>query len=125
MKTKDFELLIRNEIESINKKLATFPHRQEIIDKISNANAFGITEKFKIFFDEIKLPIEEDELQAISERHKFVHGRMKLCDADWQKVILHGQVLETLLNKVLLKLLGYKGSYIDRSVVGWPDKNLT
>ncbi len=53
-----------------------------------------------------------------------VHGRMIFDKMDWKQMIQHVNTFETLVHKVLLRLLGYSGTYIDRSVVGWNDKHL-
>jgi hypothetical protein len=39
-------------------------------------------------------------------------------------MIQHTRTYDTLIHKILLRLLGYSGSYIDRSVVGCKDKQL-
>ena len=65
------------------------------------------------------------EWEAINERHKFVHGRIIFDETDWKRVIQHVNTFETLLHKILLKVLGYSGTFIDRSVLGWNDKQLS
>ena len=75
-------------------------------------------------FEEINLPIDDHEWEAIEERHKFVHGRILFDKTDWERVVQHVNTFETLLHKILLKLLGYSGTFIDRSVPGWKDKQL-
>jgi hypothetical protein len=90
-----------------------------------NANIIGIMERYRIFFEEIELPIDSSEWEAIKERHKFVHGHILLDEANWKRVIQHVDTFETLLHKTLLKLLGYSGAFVDRSVPGWSEKQLS
>ncbi len=127
LKKEEFVSLIENEIKAIQKKidLKISPEiSTKIVEKMSRANEFGIMERYRIFFEEIGLAIEPHEWNAIKERHKFVHGHTRFKQANWNKVLRHVNTYETLLNKVILKLLGYTGSYIDRSRAGWKDKRL-
>jgi hypothetical protein len=71
------------------------------------------------------LKISQAEWEAISGRHRFVHGHARFDKIDWEQVIRHVNTLHTLFNKTLLKILEYKGDFIDRSVEGWPDIQLS
>jgi len=124
MQKSKFETLLKEEIDGIKRKLASEPEGEKIVAKILRAYDFGITERFRIFFEEIKLSIDEQEWKAIKERHKFAHGHIEFGKTDWNRVIQHYNTFETLLHKILLKLLGYSGTYIDRSVSGWKDKEI-
>jgi hypothetical protein len=125
---KEFVALLREEIEAIKRKLESIgnkPYADGILNKIMNANIIGIMERYRIFFEEIELPIDSSEWEAIKERHKFVHGHILLDEANWKRVIQHVDTFETLLHKTLLKLLGYSGAFVDRSVPGWSEKQLS
>ncbi|MCJ7763011.1 hypothetical protein MUP38_06120, partial [Candidatus Bathyarchaeota archaeon] len=76
------------------------------------------------FFKEFKLNITPAEKEAIEKRHFFVHGHADYDKIDWKQVIRQVNTLHTLFNKTLLKILEYKGDYIDRSIEGWPDIQL-
>jgi hypothetical protein len=125
MKKKEFESLLKEEIEAIKEKFEKKPHGDKIIANILKAYNFGIMERYRVFFEEINLPIDDHEWEAINERHKFVHGRIIFDETDWKRVIQHVNTFETLLHKILLKVLGYSGTFIDRSVLGWNDKQLS
>lgn len=125
MNKNEFENLLRPEIAAIQSKLKDEQYGDKIIDCILRANHMGIAERFRFFFDEIKLVVDEHEWNAIDARHDFAHGRIEFDKTKWKPLIRHAQTYETLVHKILLKLLGYSGSYIDRSTVGWPDKKLT
>lgn len=129
MKKKDFLDLVEKEIITIRKKLDELfkteeTTTQKIIDKMLRANEFGIMERYRIFFKEIGLTLEPKEWKAINERHKFIHGNAIFKEANWKKVMNHVNTYETLLNKVILKLIGYSGNYIDRSSIGWKSEQL-
>ena len=124
MKKDEFEILLEADIESIKRKLKEKPNDDKIVKNILKAYNFGIVESYRVFFEEIVLPTDAREWEAINERHKFVHGHVQFESADWKRVVQHVNTLETLFHKILLKLLGYSGTFIDRSVLGWNDKQL-
>jgi hypothetical protein len=128
LKKEEFEALFKEEIEAIKRKLennGNEPYANGILKKIMDANTIGIMERYRIFFEKIKLPIDSNEREAIDERHKFVHGHILFDKADWKRVSQQVDTFETLLHKTLLKLLGYSGTFVDRSVLGWNDKQLS
>ena len=124
MKKEDFESLLKEDIEAMKRKLESKPNGDKILANILRAYSLGITERYRTFFPEIGLSIDANEWKAIEARHMTVHGHMIFDKTDWKQMIQHVNTFETLLHKVLLRLLGYSGTYIDRSVVGWNDKQL-
>jgi len=132
MKKNEFEALLKEEIENIAKKLEEKKYNDKkkeyndkIVAKIRRANEAGMMDSLRIFFEEIGLSIDGREWEAIEERHRFVHGHFVFGKAEWKQVIQRARTLDTLLHKTLLKLLGYDGTFIDRSVLGWKDKQLS
>ena len=128
-----FITLLKDEIENMRRKLeenskgesSTEDSKAEkIINNVLRAYQFGTMERYRIFFKEINLPIDISEWEAIKERHKFVHGETQFDKTDWNSVLQKVNTFETLLNKVLLRLLDYSGDYIDRSRIPWNDKVL-
>lgn len=120
----EFGKLLGDEIQRIGKKLEGTPYGKKITGKILRANEFGMIDNYRKFFEEINLPISEKECQALTGRHKFVHGGALFDKTDWKKVAQQSNTFETLFNKILLKLLDYSGTFVDRSTVGWPEVQL-
>jgi hypothetical protein len=130
LEKKAFVDLISEETKNIRKKLEEAlktedAKAQKIVERILQANEFGIMERYRIFFEEIGILISKNEWQAINERHEFIHGRTRFDNADWKLILDHVNTYETLLNKVILKILVYSGTYIDRALLGWPDGQLS
>jgi hypothetical protein len=119
-----FEEIIKDNVLDLKGKLEGIENGQKIIDNVRRANAFGIMERYRKFFEEIELRISPVEWEAIMGRHAFVHGHVHFDTTDWKQVIRQVNTLHTLFNRTLLKILGYKWDYIDRSVEGWPDAKL-
>jgi hypothetical protein len=124
IKDDEFKVLLKDEIDSIRIKLKDMPYGDKVVKAILRTNKFGIMERYRVFFEEIGLSIDDNEWKAISGRHKFVHGKISFAETNWELTTQHVDILETLLHKILLKLLGYTGNYIDRSILGWNDKRL-
>ena len=119
-----FENLLQEEIKSIENKLKDYPDGSKILENILRSNEAGIMKRYRIFFEEVGLKINDNEWEAINERHVFVHGKALLDKIDWRKVAIHAQVYEVLFNKIVLKVLGYSGSYIDYTTLGCPEAQL-
>jgi hypothetical protein len=119
-----FVELLKEDLNNIRQKLEGIPEREKIVDKIMRANEFGIMERYRRFFQEINLSVASEEWDAIKERSKFVHGEELFDKTDWRVVVQRTQALETLFNKIFLKLLEYKGDFINRSITGWPNAQL-
>lgn len=119
-----FESLLKEELGSIQNKLKEILDGDEIVANILRANQAGIMKSYQIFFDDIKLPINDKEWDAIDERHKFVHGKALFSEMDGRTLAQHALTFETLFNKIFLKLLGYSGTFIDYSTIGCPETQL-
>jgi hypothetical protein len=120
-----FAELLKEDLINIQKKLIGIPDGEKILEKIMRANEFGIAERYRRFFQEIGLSVAPEEWEAIKERSRFVHGEELFDKVDWRQVAQKTQAFETLFNKIFLKLLEYKGDFVNRSVSGWPDTQLT
>ena len=117
--------LIENEIESIGKKLKSMEGGQIILNKILGAFRKGPNEKMNVFFNEIGLSIGKLERKALNLRNKMAHSSKDYsCEKDAFNDLILSRAYEILFNRVLLKLIGYEGYYIDYSVKGCPLKHI-
>jgi hypothetical protein len=119
-----FEELLGDEMNNIKIKIESELYGDRLMHRLHNANQMGVMDQFRFFFNEIDLHIAENEWNAINARHAVAHGRIASKQKEWEQMIQHTSTYETLIHKILLRLLGYSGSYIDRSVFGWKDKQL-
>jgi len=116
--------LFQDEMSSIGEKLEGLEYGDELMKRFKNSNLMGVMDRFRFFFTEIDLPVDKNEWDAIKARNAVAHGRIPTEEDEWEQIIRYTDTYETLIHKIILKLLGYSGSYIDRSVVGWKDKQL-
>lgn len=124
MKKDDYDKLLEEEFEKISQKLKNEKYCDNMIGRIKNAFNMGVNDRLLIFFDEIGLKIGEVEKSAIKARNLMAHGYVPLNDSEWDKMIQKTYVYDTLFNRAVLKILGYEGNYIDRSVLGWPERHI-
>jgi hypothetical protein len=121
---KEFETLLGCDIDIIENKLKGQKFSDNIIQKIKTAYRMTNADTLRIFFKEIQLDVNKQEGDALNSRHEVAHGRIDFNKADWFSWTMKTRAFETLFHKTFLKLLGYSGTYIDRSDVSWLDKNL-
>ena len=145
MPQKEFNTLLGEDFKTIEKKLDEFiedkleslePEGREsrrkvedielkkpIMNKIRNSNQMSLTKKYPAFFKEIGLKTGTVEDEAIKARNSMAHGD-KGNNEEFEKMIKCTRAYETLFHRVFLKILGYKGYYVDRSMIGYPEKHI-
>lgn len=119
-----FEELLHDTMVIIERKLESEKYGDKVMKRLHDAYRMGVMDRFKIFFEEINLVVDENEWEAIKARHSPAHGRISSSPEEWKRVIQYTGTYETLIHKIMLKLLEYSGDYIGRSVTGWEDKQL-
>jgi hypothetical protein len=87
-----------------------------IVRRANGANAMGVNERFEVFFEELGLPIDKGERAVIRARNVPAHGRH--FSQPQQDQLWLGAGYRTLLNRAILKALGYAGQYVDYSAPG-------
>ena len=87
MEKAKLESLLKEEIEGLSKRLEGKPNGNEIMNKVLRANEFGIMERYRKFFEELKLQVSEEEWDAINSRHAFVHGEVLFDKTNWEEVV--------------------------------------
>jgi len=113
--------LINDEIESLKIKLASIKGGDIIIKKILGDFRKGPNEKMNDFFSSIDIELSQTEKEAINLRNKMAHGTRNYSDRkNVHNDLILTRVYEVLFHRVLLKLLGYSGYYIDYSNVRCP-----
>ena len=132
MTNDEFGEISKNEINNIKTKLRSNYRDKlnerdcdKIVDYLKRGYNRGVKAQFKVFFDEINLYLDENEWKAIDARNDVAHGRFLLA-SDRKKsrdMIRFGFAYETIIHKILLRMLKYSGLYIDY-LDGFKDKQL-
>ena len=123
MPPKEWDPVIKGPLDILQTNLIGNQYSDRILRKVNNANNFGPNERFEYFFDEISLPIGDVEKSAIKARNRFAHGIEKDVNKI-ENIVAADRAFKTLLNRSLLKVLGYDGEYIDYSSYSHPTRKL-
>lgn len=121
---RDFDELLGDEFASIDKKLKdkNIPYRERIMNRITGAYTYGSNEKIEIqFFKKIGLPVGDIERKAIRARN-IIHNKMLY--EEHNKMFKLIPAYETLFHRIILKILGYEGKYVDYYTYGCPERPL-
>lgn len=113
IKQDDFLKTISDELINIGKKIFANKYKYRILNRIKNACFMGTNEKLEIFFSEIGLKVGKIEKEAIKARNKMAHASLNYSKEEIKKLMELSIVYRTLLIRTILKILDYKGRYID------------
>ncbi len=122
MPTKDFRSRFADALEAFTVGAKDLPYGERIVRKVGRANEMGVNERFEVFFEELGLPVGVGEQAVIAARNISAHGGKS--SAGTEDLVMLGNGYRTLLNRTLLKLLGYGGTYTDYSVVGHTQRQI-
>ncbi len=121
----EFDELVKDELETIDKKLGGVEYSDRIMRRLSSAYSMGGNEQLRFFFDEIGLALSEAEWEAIRQRNFMAHGASSIFDGSAnEKMRRATYTYQTLFNRVLLKVLGYDGMYTDYGTIDLPLRHI-
>jgi hypothetical protein len=125
---KEFKKLLKEELDLIRKKLENIVNGNKVLENIEKSYQFyfGPGKVLNSFLDKINLPINKLEEEAIrTGRNKMAHSTVDFSnEEESRKMYILSKVYETLFNRIMLKILGYEGMYIDYSSFGLPERHI-
>ncbi len=125
MPENEYNALLRDELRMAKAKLKDRKYGDKVFNKLRYAYDLGPTNKPLMFFEEIGLPVGQAEWRAIKERHPMAHGASRVFDGSAnEKMTKATRVYQTFFHRIVLKLLGHDGSYIDYGTLGLPSKSI-
>lgn len=124
MESGRFKTLFKEELESMEKKLDGVDNGKIILNKINGSYKMGNNERLDTFFSEIKIPLSDAEKKASLYRNKMIHDAMDLEKIDIRELVRLTYAYRSLFHRIMLKLLGHSGKYIDYSMARLPEKPL-
>ncbi|MCK9208135.1 MAG: hypothetical protein M0P66_13575, partial [Salinivirgaceae bacterium] len=117
----DYSNLIKEDFESLSKKIATYDFGTFVLNKLKNPYNYGIGEKMSVFFKSLSLEFDEESLEnkALKARNLMTHHGID-CDTEIERREIKkiSDAYITLINRVILKLLDYNWYYVDYSKEG-------
>jgi len=120
----DFDRLLEDELTAISTKVTRVPFGDRMVRKIKRAYETSGNERLRWFFDEIGLPIGPAEESALRARNQAVHPTRAHTAEEIVGFIRTAHVYRTLMVRAILKLLSWKGSYLDYGALGHPVRGL-
>ncbi|WP_068942934.1 hypothetical protein [Chryseobacterium timonianum] len=117
----NYHILIKDELESLEKKLEGYEFKSSIINKIKNPYNFSIGEKMRVFFKYLEIHFDKKSIenQALLARNQMTHQAINYDTVEEQQRIKKiSDAYATLIHRVILKILGYNFYYIDYSKQG-------
>lgn len=124
MDKKEFSRRIKPIKEIFEKQFEGTDYVERMKNSISNINRMSINEQFANFFAGISLIVGEEEKKALRARNFSAHGSFWNGDENYHEQIWLSRVYECLITRVVLKLLDYKGNYVDYGAIGYPEKDI-
>jgi hypothetical protein len=121
---KEFDKLLEKDFSQMEKKLESQEYKDRIINRMKNTYQMGANERIDFFFNEISLPLGDIEKKALKSRNKMAHGHLIETEKQKNEMIVTTESYSTLFHRLILKILGYSGNYIDRSSKGFPDRKI-
>jgi hypothetical protein len=126
MQKKEFDALLRAELASAKSKLESHKYGAKILNKLRHAYEMSAKDSLQYFFDDIGLSVGKTEWDAINERNPMAHGAARVFDGTTDKRMIQAtRVCQTLFHRIVLKLLGYDGTYIDYGTLEHPIKHIS
>lgn len=122
LEKKEYDELLASEFNLIEEKLRENVYKQRILNKIKYAFNMSANDRLNFFFSEIDLPIGKTEAKAIEGRNSMAHG--DIMSDEVEKMVRLTRAFQTLFHRILLKILGYDGDYIDWYTVDCINRNI-
>ena len=116
----ELDQLLGEEFTLIIKRLKGVSGGDKVIAHLRNANNWSGTDKILNFLRGLKLPIGSVEIEAIKSRHGMAHGSLATAGENYRPLIVAKHAYQTFFSRIMLKILGYDGTYIDYSAKGFP-----
>jgi hypothetical protein len=87
---------------------------QHLANKLPNINFASSTKQFDRFFESLGLPISKDEQEAMDVRNHQAHGIIYERE-HYKELISSARTVQVLLNRIVLALIEYQGTYNDHT----------
>lgn len=124
MDKKEFSKRIKPIKEMVEKQFEGTDYAERMKNSVSNINRMSVNEQFANFFIGIGMPIGEEEKKALRARNFSAHGSFRDGEEHYHEQFLLSRIYECIIARVVLKLLGYKGNYVDYGTLGYPEKDI-
>lgn len=120
----EFTRETKSAFDSLRKSAPSSRSWEKILGRLEHLNKATIADKRNRFFDTLGMKTGPVEEAVIGARHKFAHGGA-VDSVDVKRLVVIARAYEALINRSLLKVLGFSGMYRDYSTKGFPLRDLS
>jgi hypothetical protein len=120
MDKSQFDALLADVMQRAEAVLAGETYGDRMLRRMRGAYNMGSHEQVDNFFDEIGLRLGEVEQAARKARNGPAHGGVVQTNEEVLSLTRHGIAYRVLFERTFLRLLGYDGSYLDKTTIGFP-----
>jgi hypothetical protein len=114
----EFDKRTRDGLAVVATALDGVEHKDKILRKMGGAFQMGANERMEVFLEALALKTSRLEERAMGARNYSAHGAdSKEPIADQARL---GNAYKVLFHRVILRLLGYDGMYVDYASIGHP-----
>ncbi len=118
-----FDREVRPFLDDLEANHLDDPEWIRLLAKLRNDNQYGGARQLTEFLKALGLEIGKIEDEALDRRNYFAHGKsLHYTPADRNADLTLAS--QTLVNRAVLSLVGYKGQYVDLTTIGLPERNL-
>jgi hypothetical protein len=122
----EFNALLGEELGSAKEKLGSRQYGDRVLNRLSSAYNMSANDRLQFFFDEMGLSVGDREWWALKQRNPMAHGAASVFDrSTTERMIRATDIYRTLFHRIVLKLLGYEGTYIDHGTLGYPVRDIS
>lgn len=104
------DLLSRRAVQA---KLRRREYKDRIMRRVCDSYRMGAAEGLELFFRSLKLPVGKLEADAMKARNSAAHGGTVRSAEEEVLLDLYRRTYYTLANRVFLRLLDHRGTYVD------------
>jgi hypothetical protein len=124
MEKASFDALLAQVMNQAESVLVGVTYGDRILRRMRGSYNMGSNEQVENFFDEIGLVLGEVEQAARKARNGPAHGGVVQTNEELLCLTRHRIAYKVLFERTFLRLLGYAGSYVDQTTIGFPIRPL-
>lgn len=123
MSAAEFEQLTAEPLMQLERQLGVREYGDRMMRRMHGAFQMGVNDRFKTFFEELGLTLGQAEQLAVRRRNRCAHGG-PIDSYQIREHIRLTRTYQSMIHRVLLRILGYTGPYIDYGTIGFPERAL-
>ncbi len=123
MSAAKFEQLTAEPFMQVERQLGVSKYGDRMMRRMRGAFQMGVNDRFETFFEELGLTLGQTEQLAVQRRNRCAHGGPVDPDQIREHIRLT-RTYQSMFHRVLLRILGYTGPYIDYGTISFPERAL-